>query len=294
MRVAMLSSTAWRSASKHHGLREHVVSILAEGLATRGVEVALFATNDPQTNGEPAGIRQRRYEGNPAISSQVEESLHISGVFERGDEFDLIHNHLHYPPLTYVKMTTTPLVSTLYDILTPEVLPVYRKYNGRAYYVAVSDAHRHPELDFIATIHHGIDEAGFSVARMVEDYLHVYNWILAQRRREDHRPWGYYRVLEDEPDHKVKRLVVYPGKRLSLQRHKHRTEHWLILQGHALITLNDETISMEAGQAMDVPQGAWHRIRNPGAQNMAVIEVQTGNYFGEDDIERAEDDYGRV
>jgi mannose-6-phosphate isomerase len=111
---------------------------------------------------------------------------------------------------------------------------------------------------------------------------------------EDHRPWGYYRVLTDEPDHKVKRIVVFPQQRLSLQRHLHRMEHWYILQGRAVITLNNEEIPLKAGHAVDIKQGSWHRIMNTGDENLIFIEIQTGAYFGEDDIERSEDDYGRV
>ena len=108
------------------------------------------------------------------------------------------------------------------------------------------------------------------------------------------RPWGYYQVLADESDHKVKRIVVYPGQRLSLQRHRHRAEHWFIIAGQAVVTRNEEKIPLGSGQGVDIPQGAWHRVMNPGNNKMVFIEVQTGDYFGEDDIERKEDDYGRT
>ena len=111
---------------------------------------------------------------------------------------------------------------------------------------------------------------------------------------EEHRPWGYFCVLADEPDHKVKRIVVFPKQRLSLQRHRRRKEHWYIVQGNAIVTIDKDQIKLECGQAVDIPQGAWHRIMNNGEENVVVIEVQSGDYFGEDDIERLEDDYGRV
>ena len=111
---------------------------------------------------------------------------------------------------------------------------------------------------------------------------------------KDHRPWGYYEVLSDEPDHKVKRIVVYPGKRLSLQCHRHRAEHWYIVSGKGLVALNDKNLELSVGQAIDIPRGALHRIQNPGTVNMTFIEIQTGESFGEDDIERFEDDYGRA
>jgi len=113
-------------------------------------------------------------------------------------------------------------------------------------------------------------------------------------KSEDHRPWGYYQILSDEPDHKVKRIVVFPGKRLSLQKHHRRTEHWYILCGEAIVTRNDEQLHLRGGESVDIPKGAIHRVMNPGTEDMAFIEVQTGDYFGEDDIERLEDDFGRA
>jgi mannose-6-phosphate isomerase len=109
-----------------------------------------------------------------------------------------------------------------------------------------------------------------------------------------HRPWGFYEVLSDQPDHKVKRITIHPGKRLSLQRHQRRSEHWHIVKGTAEMTLDDRNISMESGDSVDIPRGSWHRMANPGRENLVFIEVQRGEYFGEDDIERLEDDFGRV
>ena len=294
MRLAMLSPIVRRTASQHRGHRETVVSLLTEGLVKRGVEVTLFATRDSETKGRLMGVVPRGCEEDPTMVPAIWESLHVSEVFERGDEFDLIHSHLDYLPLTYLRLSSTPMVTTIHGILSPQVLPIYKKYNGLAFYVATSDAHRSPELDYIATIRQDTDGEGFSAERMILDYLRVYEKILSQRHREDHRPWGYYVVLEDEPNHKIKRIVVHPGQRLSLQRHRQRAEHWLVVEGHAEVSRNHETLNLEAGQAIDIPRGAWHRVRNPGAENMAFIEVQTGDYFGEDDIERSEDDYGRV
>ena len=109
----------------------------------------------------------------------------------------------------------------------------------------------------------------------------------------DHRPWGCYTVLSDEKDHKVKLISVRPSQRLSLQRHQLRTEHWFFVRGKALVTLNEKMLELTAGQAIDIPRGAWHRVHNHGSREAAFIEIQTGDYFGEDDIERREDDYGR-
>lgn len=108
-----------------------------------------------------------------------------------------------------------------------------------------------------------------------------------------HRPWGSYTVLEDEADCKVKRLVVKPGQVLSLQRHQRRAEHWTVVQGTAKVRIGDDEILLEENQSTYIPVNTLHRLENPGTQDIHLIEVQTGDYFGEDDIERFEDIYGR-
>ncbi len=450
MRIAMLSPIAWRTPPRRYGPWENVVSLLTEGLVERGFDVTLFATADSQTKAKLVAVCPRGYEEDKTILPKVWEALHISELFEHGDEFDLIHNNFDYLPLTYMAMTTTPVLTTIHGFSSPKILPVYKKYNGRAFYVAISNADRSPELDYIATIYHGINinqftfkpkggdyllffgrihhdkgtreaieiakrvgmklilagiiqdesyfkkyvepeidnekvifigsadpeqrdrllggayallhpinfdepfglsvveamacgtpvianrrgsmpeivvdgETGFLVSdvdsavaaiakipqidrrrcrrvveekftadRMVEEYIQVYQRIVEMTQREDHRPWGFYEILSDEPDHKVKRITVHPGHRLSYQRHRRRSEHWYVLKGDAVVTLDDKDYSLKPGQAIDLPAGSWHRVRNAGAGDLVLIEVQTGDYFGEDDIERSEDDYGRV
>ncbi|MBU1261917.1 glycosyltransferase [bacterium] len=450
MRIAMLSPIAWRTPPRHYGPWEQVVSLLTEGLVSRGIDVTLFATADSQTKGKLHATCPRPYEEDKTLSPKVWECLHISELFERADEFDLIHNHFDFLPLTYSDATDTPVVSTIHGFSSPQILPVYKKYNDRCYYVSISNADRSPELDYIATVYHGIDlkqftfqekggdyllffgrlhhdkgakeairiakqigmklvmagviqdtpyfdqevlphldgkkifyegslgpelrdkflggacallhpinfaepfglsvveanacgtpviafskgsmpelikdgengflvsdvteavkavshigdldrrqcrewvEQRFSKDRMVEDYLKVYERVIEKTRREDHRPWGYYQVLSDEPDHKVKRIVVYPGKRLSLQFHHRRAEHWMVINGQGVVTRGNEEITVSPGKSVDIPQGAAHRIQNTGSRLLVFIEVQQGDYFGEDDIVRIEDDYGRA
>lgn len=110
----------------------------------------------------------------------------------------------------------------------------------------------------------------------------------------DDRPWGSYDVLEDADTHKVKRITVLPGKRLSYQRHKQRAEHWYVVKGQLTITLDGETYTRNPGESIDIPRGAAHRAQNASDDVVDFIEVQMGDYFGEDDIERLEDDYGRA
>jgi mannose-6-phosphate isomerase len=110
----------------------------------------------------------------------------------------------------------------------------------------------------------------------------------------DIRPWGSFTILEEQDTHKVKRIEVLPGKRLSYQRHEKRAEHWMVVQGRAVVTLEGREISLSSGQSVDIPQRAAHRIFNPGSELLTFIEIQTGEYFGEDDITRLEDDFDRT
>jgi mannose-6-phosphate isomerase-like protein (cupin superfamily) len=109
----------------------------------------------------------------------------------------------------------------------------------------------------------------------------------------DERPWGNYQVLDEGTGYKVKRIVVHPGGRLSLQRHEHRSEHWVIVAGLARVTRDHEVFDLGARESLDIPVGAAHRLENPGQQPLVMIEVQSGSYLGEDDIQRLADDYGR-
>ncbi len=108
------------------------------------------------------------------------------------------------------------------------------------------------------------------------------------------RPWGSYTVLDEGAGHKVKRIVVEAGKRLSYQFHQHRAEHWFVVQGDGVVTLDGNTLGVGTGRTVDVPTGVAHRIENVGAEDLVFIEVQHGEYFGEDDIVRLRDDFGRA
>jgi mannose-6-phosphate isomerase-like protein (cupin superfamily) len=112
--------------------------------------------------------------------------------------------------------------------------------------------------------------------------------------RFDRRPWGTFTVLDEGDGFKVKRIEVLPGKRLSYQKHAQRAEHWVVVNGTAKVTLDDREIIVETGQAVDIAVGSAHRVENPGRELLVFIEVQRGNYLGEDDIVRLQDDFGRV
>lgn len=110
----------------------------------------------------------------------------------------------------------------------------------------------------------------------------------------EERPWGYFAVLEDKDTHKVKRIVVYADQRLSYQSHQKRSETWVFTKGEGVITLDDYDLEVRAGSIIKIPVGVKHRIKNSGGTHLEFIEVQTGTYFGEDDIVRYSDDYGRA
>ena len=108
-----------------------------------------------------------------------------------------------------------------------------------------------------------------------------------------HRPWGSYQSVDNGDRHQVKRIVVKPGSRLSLQKHHHRAEHWIVVRGAARVTINDDIKTVHENELVYIPMGAVHRLENPGKIMLELIEVQTGSYLGEDDIIRIEDDYRR-
>jgi len=110
----------------------------------------------------------------------------------------------------------------------------------------------------------------------------------------DERPWGSFTVLDEGANYKVKRIEVLPGKRLSYQKHARRAEHWMVVRGAARVTLDDQEIAVNAGETIDIPVGAAHRVENPGDEKLVFIEIQRGDYFGEDDIIRLSDDFGRL
>jgi mannose-6-phosphate isomerase len=112
--------------------------------------------------------------------------------------------------------------------------------------------------------------------------------------RFDRRPWGTFTVLDEREGFKVKRIEVYPGKRLSYQKHSQRAEHWVVVKGTAKVTLDDRDILVETGEAIDIRIGSAHRVENPGEETLIFIEVQRGSYLGEDDIVRLQDDFGRA
>ncbi|MCO1654027.1 glycosyltransferase family 4 protein [Pseudonocardia humida] len=158
----MIASIAHRTPPRGYGPWEQVASTLAEGLVALGHDVTLFATADSVTTarlhpGAPTG-----YEEDPGIDAKVHGGLHIAAAFERAAEFDVLSNQFDFLPLTYSRLVATPVVTTVHGFSSDAILPVYRAYDDIARYVAISDADRHPDLGYEATIHHGIEPGGFT------------------------------------------------------------------------------------------------------------------------------------
>lgn len=171
MRIAILSPIAWRTPPQHYGPWERFTSLLTEGLVAKGVDVTLFATANSKTKGKLHSVCRAGYEEDSAINPKVWECLHISELFEHAAEFDLIHNNFDFLPLTYSGFVTTPVITTIHGFSSPDIIPVFKKYNGKVYYISISNADRSSELDYEATIHHGIDIENFIFRSNSGDYL---------------------------------------------------------------------------------------------------------------------------
>src|SRR5947209_16441266 len=156
LRVAILAPISWRVPPRRYGPWEQFASLLTEGLVRRGIDVTLFATADSITAARLVGTAPTGYSEDSSLDAKVWEALHISAVFERAAEFDVIHNSFDFLPLTYSALVDTPVVTTIHGFSSERIVRVYEKYNRHAHYVAISDADRHERLDYAATIHHGI------------------------------------------------------------------------------------------------------------------------------------------
>jgi glycosyltransferase involved in cell wall biosynthesis len=159
----VLSPIAWRTPPRHYGPWEQFASLLTEGLVAAGHQVTLFATADSITAASLHATAPCGWSEDATIDAKVAECLHIASVFERAGEFDIIHNGFDFLPLTYSDLVTTPVVTTIHGFSSDRILPVYERYDSSTAYVSISDADRHPNLQYAATIHHGIDIEGFAV-----------------------------------------------------------------------------------------------------------------------------------
>jgi glycosyltransferase involved in cell wall biosynthesis len=158
MKVALLGPVAWRTPPVHYGPWELITSLLAEGLTARGIDVTLFATLDSVTKATLDGVCPSGYEDTPELDGRVWEALHVAYALERSGDFDLVHNHLDWLPLAFSAHCRAPMLTTVHGFSGPNILPAYRR--GRSHFVSISDADRSPDLDYHATVYHGVDLEG--------------------------------------------------------------------------------------------------------------------------------------
>jgi glycosyltransferase involved in cell wall biosynthesis len=171
MKVAVLAPVAWRTPPRHYGPWEQMASNLTEGLHDRGIEATLFATADSLTAAKLDSVVSAGYEEDRNQDAKVLECLHISHLMEQASSFDLIHNHFDFLPLSYSKLIKPPIVTTIHGFSSEKIVPVYQKYNTHCHYVSISDANRHPLLNYAGTVYNGLDPAAFTFKPATEDYL---------------------------------------------------------------------------------------------------------------------------
>ena len=155
MKIALLGPIAWRTPPLHYGPWETVAGLLADGLVARGVDVTLFATLDSQTKATLDGVCPAGYADSPDIDGRVWEAIHVAHALRRSGEFDLVHNHLDWLPLAFSQHCAAPMLTTVHGFSGPHILPAYRKADSS--YVSISDSDRSPDLDYVATVYHGVD-----------------------------------------------------------------------------------------------------------------------------------------
>ena len=158
MKVALLGPIAWRTPPLHYGPWEQITSLLAEGLTALGVDVTLFAALDSVTRATLDGVIPTGYAEAPEYDGRVWEALHVAHALSRSGEFDLVHNHLDWLPLAFSAHCRAPMLTTIHGFSGPNILPAYRRATSS--YVSISDSDRSPDLDYVATVYHGIDLDG--------------------------------------------------------------------------------------------------------------------------------------
>lgn len=170
MRVAILAPITWRTPPRNYGPWEQVASVLTEGLVKEGIDVTLFATGDSVTAAKLQSVCEKPIGEQPA-DAKVMECLHISHLMEQAADFDIIHNHFDFLPLTYSGLISTPVITTIHGFSSEQIVPVYKKYNDRCRYVSISNSDRHADLNYMATVYNGLDEELFSMGEGSGGYL---------------------------------------------------------------------------------------------------------------------------
>ena len=170
MKIGMLGTISWRTPPRHYGPWETVVHHLTEGLIERGYDVTLFATGDSVTKAKLEWVCPRGFYEDPSLDAGVYQWLHISNAFEKAHQFDLLHSHYDFYPLTFSRFTDTPLLTTVHGFSSERILPVYKKYWDN-YYVSISNADRTEGLNYLATVYNGVDVASYDYSDASDGYL---------------------------------------------------------------------------------------------------------------------------
>lgn len=171
MKIAILAPVAWRTPPVHYGPWEQMASNLTEELVKKGLDVTLFATADSITDAELNAVINLGYETDKNQDAKVLECLHISNLMEHAYDFDIIHNHFDFLPLTYSRLIKTPIITTIHGFSSDKILAVYQKYNVDTNYVSISNANRHPSLTYVATVYNGLNLNDFEFNEFPKDYL---------------------------------------------------------------------------------------------------------------------------
>ncbi len=216
MKIAMLAPIAWRTPPRQYGPWELVTSLLTEALVARGIDVTLFATLDSLTAATLDGVVPAPYSEDPAIDAKVWEFRHLSHLFAQAGRFDLIHNQADFPAHAFAPLVDTPMVTTIHGFSSDRIMPMYRPYQDRVHYVAISAADRHPDLRYAATIHHGIPVDEFPFDPVGSDALLFFGRIHPDKgahhavavARAAGRRLDLYGIVQDQGYHERQ---VMPG-----------------------------------------------------------------------------------
>jgi glycosyltransferase involved in cell wall biosynthesis len=171
MRIAILAPVAWSTPPKHYGPWEQVAANVAEGLIELGQDVTVFATGDSINSAKLESVVPIGYEEDRNVDAKVAECLHISNLMEKAKDFDVIHNHFDFLPLTYAALINTPMITTIHGFSSAKIIPVYQKYNDKTHYVSISNANRSSDLNYLATVYNGLKVEEFTYNDQPEDYL---------------------------------------------------------------------------------------------------------------------------
>ncbi|UII21170.1 glycosyltransferase family 4 protein [Fulvivirga ligni] len=238
MKVAILSPIAWRTPPRNYGPWEQVASNIAEGLNARGVDVTLFATADAITKGKLQFACERPYAEDTHLDPKVLECLHISHLMEMAEQFDIIHNHFDFLPLTYSSLINTPMVTTIHGFSSQKIMPVYKKYNSSTSYISISNADRHPELSYLRTIYHGLNPKDFIFKQKKENFLLYFGRI--------HPDKGTHMAIEIAKQMGTPLKIaglIQDNDYFSQYIKPHIDEHQVIFYGNADSTLRNELLS---------------------------------------------------